>query len=287
MKKLITYFLLFSPFFLNAQSNLLELLGDNDDEPIYSSYLFKGTKIVNGQSVKLQSKGVLQFEIQHRFGALNSGFYDFYGLDNSQIRMSLEYGVKDWLGISIARSSALKTIDANIKIRLTRQVRKSKSFPFTLVLNTASFMKQYRWSEMKDENFSFLNQLSYVNQLLIARKVNRNLTIQISPTVIHYNLVHILNESNDKYAVAVGGRQKLTKRISLNTEYFYQINNKFNNNVLSLGFDIETGGHVFQLHLSNSPAMIEPEFITKTTGSWFNGDVYFGFNISRVFVFNK
>ena len=157
MKKLITYFLLFSPFFLNAQSNLLELLGDNDDEPIYSSYLFKGTKIVNGQSVKLQSKGVLQFEIQHRFGALNSGFYDFYGLDNSQIRMSLEYGVKDWLGISIARSSALKTIDANIKIRLTRQVRKSKSFPFTLVLNTAPL------TPIKSpKSSSFLNTSLYI-----------------------------------------------------------------------------------------------------------------------------
>ena len=56
---------------------------------------------------------------------------------------------------------------------------------------------------------------------------------------------------------------------------------------MSLGFDIETGGHVFQLHLSNSSAMIDPEFITKTNGEWLNGDVYFGFNISRVFTIHN
>ena len=120
-----------------------------------------------------------------------------------------------------------------------------------------------------------------------TRKINRDLTFQLSPTVVHYNLVELENEINDNYAIGIGGRQKLTRRVSLNAEYFYQLNDKLNNNVLSLGFDVETGGHVFQLHLSNSPAMIESEFITKTTGSWLNGDVYFGFNISRVFVFNK
>jgi hypothetical protein len=90
-------------------------------------------------------------------------------------------------------------------------------------------------------------------------------------------------ESHDRYSLGIGGRQKLTQRISLNAEYFYQLNERRNNNIFSLGFDIETGGHVFQLHLSNSPAMIDSEFITQTTGEWLKGDIYFGFNISRVF----
>ena len=156
-----------------------------------------------------------------------------------------------------------------------------------MVLNSAVFVKQNRWSDMKGENFSFNNQLSYTHQFLIARKINRDLTIQLSPTVVHYNLVETENELNDKYAIGIGGRQKLTKRVSLNAEYFYQLNDKIYNNVLSLGFDIQIGGHVFQLHLSNSPAMIEPAFITKTNGNWLNGDIYFGFNISRVFTLNK
>ena len=139
----------------------------------------------------------------------------------------------------------------------------------------------------EENHLVFTNQLSYINQILLARKMNRNLTLQFSPTIVHYNLVEIQNESHDKYALGVGGRQKLTKRISLNAEYFIQLNDKRRNNVLSLGFDIETGGHIFQLHLSSSPAMIDPEFITQTTGKWLNGDIYFGFNISRVFTLHN
>ena len=233
MRKVVFISSLLVSFFANAQDDLLNMLAE-DNEPMYVSYLFKGTKVVNGQSVELPAKGVLQFNIQHRFGTLNSGLYNFYGLDNAQVRLSFDYGIKDGLAVSIGRSSYLKTVDANSKIR-----------------------------------------------------INRDLTLQLSPTIVHNNLVEIKDEPNDKYSLGIGGRQKLTKRISLNAEYFYQLNDKINNNVLSLGFDIETGGHIFQLHLSNSSAMIDPEFISQTTGEWLKGDIYFGFNISRVFTLHK
>ena len=284
MKKLMIVTLLVSSFFANAQDNLLNMLA-GDDEPIYVSYLFKGTKVVNGQSVELPAKGVLQFNIQHRFGTLNSGLYNLYGLDFSQVRLSFDYGIKDWLAVSIGRSSSLKAIDANSKIRIKRQVK--NGFPFTIATNSSVYLKQWQYPEAQKKSFLLTNQLSYANQLLIARKINRDLTLQLSPTMVHYNLVEIKDEPNDKYAIGFGGRQKLTKRISVNAEYFYQLNNKQNNNVLSFGFDIETGGHIFQLHFSNSPAMIDSEFITQTTGEWLKGDIYFGFNISRVFTLNK
>jgi hypothetical protein len=284
MKKLMIFTLLVSSFFANAQDNLLNMLA-GDDEPIYVSYLFKGTKVVNGQSVELPAKGVLQFNIQHRFGTLNSGLYNLYGLDFSQVRLSFDYGIKDWLAIGIGRSSSLKAIDANSKIKLRRQVK--SGFPFTIVANFAIYLKQWQYLEAQKEGFLLANQLSYANQILLARKISRDLTLQLSPTMVHYNLVEIKDEPNDKFAIGFGGRQKLTNRISVNAEYFCQLNDKRNNNVLSLGFDIQTGGHVFQLHLSNSPAMIDPEFITQTTGEWLKGDIYFGFNISRVFTLNK
>ena len=148
-------------------------------------------------------------------------------------------------------------------------------------------MKQWQYTDNQLDNFLFTNQLSFAQQLLIASKINRDLTLQISPTLIHYNLVETLDEPNDKYSLGIGGRYKITKRISVNAEYFHQLNDKINNNVLSFGFDIETGGHVFQLHLSNSSAMIMPAFITKNTGNWLDGDIYFGFNISRVFTLYK
>lgn len=283
MRNIIFLFGLFSSFFVTAQNELLNML--ENDKPTYVAYLFKGTKVVNAQSVELPARGVLQFNIQHRFGALNSGLYNLYGLDFAQVRLSFDYGIKDWVSISIGRSSALKIVDANTKIRLRQQV--VDGFPITLVINSATYLRQWTSSNTKKEDFIFTNQISYTNQILIARKITRNLTLQLSPTIVHYNLVEVENESNDKYSLGIAGRQKITQRISLNSEYFYQLNDKKNNNVLSLGFDIETGGHVFQLHLSNSPAMISSEFITKTNGSWLDGDIYFGFNISRVFTINK
>jgi hypothetical protein len=284
--RVIVGVLIFFQFFsiASAQENLLSLIS-NEDEPVYVSYLFKGTKIVNGQSVELPAAGVLQFNIQHRFGTLNSGLYNLYGVDFSQVRLSFDYGLKDWCGIGIGRSSTLKTIDANLKTRLKRQIQ--DGFPLTIVLNSAVYLKQWKYAEQKEDFFVFSDQLSYMHQILLARKINRNLTIQLSPTIVHYNLVKISNEKNDKYSLGFGCRQKLTKRMSINAEYFHQLNDRRNNNVVSLGFDIETGGHVFQLHLSNSAAMIDSEFITKTDGEWLQGDIYFGFNISRVFTLGQ
>ena len=284
MKKIVILFIMLSSIFAKAQNDLLSLLGSA--EPMYITSTFKGKKIVNGQSVELTSKGVLQFQIQHRFGTLNSGFYNLFGLDNSQIRLGFDYGIKDWMSVGFGRSSALKTIDASTKIRLKRQSNIDKNFPFTIATNSAVFIKQYRCIEMEEESFVFSNQLSYAHQLLIARKINRDLSVQISPTFVHYNLVNYA-EKNDRISLGFGARQKLTNRISVNAEYFMQIKEKMNNDVLSFGFDIETGGHVFQLHLSNSPAMIEPAFIHETIEDWEDGDIYFGFNISRVFTIKE
>ncbi len=285
MKKIVLVFIMLSSFLVKAQDDLLSLL-EVDTDPMYINSTFKGKKVVNGQSVEILSKGVLQFQIQHRFGTLNSGFYNLYGLDNSQIRLGFDYGIKDWMSIGIGRSSALKTIDASAKLRLKRQSKGSKEFPFTLVTNSAIYVKQYRWSETKEETFELSNQLSFAHQILIARKINRDLSVQLSPTLVHYNLVNYA-EKNDRISLGFGARQKLTNRISVNAEYFMQINGKINNDVLSFGFDIETGGHVFQLHLSNSPAMIESSFIHETKGDWEQGDIYFGFNISRVFTIKE
>lgn len=283
MTKLFFTCFLFISVSLQAQDELLKMLSTYDD-PVYISYLFKGTKVVNAQSVELPAKGVLQFNIQHRFGPLNSGVYNFYGLDFSQVRLSFDYGIKDWLSVGVGRSSSLKTVDFSSKIRLKRQVK--GGFPFTIAVNSSAYVKQWLNTNNQEKVFVLTNQFSYVNQILIATKINRNITLQLSPTIVHYNLIEIIGSTNDKYSLGIGGRQKLTKRISLNVEYFPQLNNKINNNVLSLGFDIETGGHIFQLHLSNSPAMIDPHFITRTTGDWLKGDIYFGFNISRVFTIN-
>ena len=281
--KSIFFLFLFLSFKVVAQEKLLSLLNEKN-ETEYASYIFKGTKIVNGQSVEITSKNELKFNIQHRFGPINSGFYNLYGLDYAQVRFSFDYGVNEWMAIGIGRSSVSKTLDGNFKIKLIRQSKGNQNFPLTVVVNSASYLNQYTDEDRKKSYFLFTDQLIYSHQILIARKVNREFSVQVSPTFIHYNLLDRgTRKSNDNISIGIGFRYKLSNRVSLNAETFPQIYNSMNDNVLSLGFDIETGGHVFQLHLSNSPAMIEPIFITETNSNFFNGNIYFGFNISRVF----
>ena len=276
--------LLFSPLIIFAQDDLMLLL--NDDSNYKTSYTFKGVKIVNSQSVELVSKGDLLFLIQHRFGTLNSGAYNLYGFDNAQVRFGLDYGVNDWLSVGLGRSSYLKTIDASTKIKFVSQSKGGKSFPFSIVWYSSAFFKQAIWKDMQSENFLFSDQMSFVHQILVARKVTSDLSVQLSPTLVHKNIIN-QGKKHDLISVGLGVRHKLTSRISFNAEYFIQSDGEDSVNPLSFGFDIETGGHVFQLHLSNSAAMFERAFIHETNGEWSNGDIYFGFNISRVFTLKK
>jgi hypothetical protein len=282
--KRILLILLFSPVIIFAQDDLMKLL--NDDSSYKVSSTFKGVKIVNSQSVELVSKGDLLFLIQHRFGTLNSGAYNLYGLDNAQVRFGLDYGVNDWSTVGVGRSSFLKTIDANAKIKLVSQSKGENPFPFSIVWYSSAFFKQAIWKDMQAENYFLSDQMSYVHQVLLARKITGNLSVQLSPTLVHKNIVNQSN-THDLMSFGLGARHKLTSRISLNSEYFLQFDKENSVNPFSLGVDIETGGHVFQLHLSNSAAMFERAFIHETNGEWSHGDIYFGFNISRVFTLKK
>ena len=282
--KRILLILLFSPVIIFAQDDLMQLLNDDSNYKISST--FKGVKIVNSQSVELVSKGDLTFLIQHRFGTLNSGAYNLYGLDNAQVRFGFDYGVNDWSSIGLGRSSFLKTIDANAKIKLVSQSKGENFFPFSIVWYSSAFFKQAIWKDMKADDYLFSDQMSYAYQVLVARKITSALSVQLSPTLVHNNIVN-QDEAHDLLSVGLGARHKLTSRISLNAEYFLQLKKENSVNPLSLGIDIETGRHVFQFHLSNSAAMFERAFIHETNGEWSNGDIYFGFYISRVFTLKK
>jgi len=281
--KLIFFLLLFSSLNLFSQNNLLDILDNQQPSISFSKYIFKGTKIINSQSVEMPDNGVLQFMIQHRFGTLNSGFYNLFGLDNSQVRIGFDYGLNKFLSIGLGRSSSLKAIDSNLKIRIARQSKGKINFPFTMCFNSAIAIKQFLFSEIKNSDFLFANQFAYTNQFLIARKFSREFSLQISPTLVHYNLLPLNQINHDQFSIGYGARYKLNNRMSINVESFYQLNSENNINQLSFGFDIETGGHVFQLHMTNSAFMIDRAFIHETYDSWLEGDIYFGFNISRVF----
>jgi hypothetical protein len=269
--------------------DLMDMLGDDKPKTEYAYATFKTTRIVNSQSIENPARGNLLFIISHHFGAVNSGAYNFFGLDQSTIRLGLEYGLNDFLSVGIGRSSWLKTFDASFKLKILRQSSGENNMPVSVSWYSSIALDSYKWKYPERKNY-FSSRLAFTNQLLIARKISNSLSLQITPTLVHKNLVPTASAQNDIFSVGMGGRYKLTQRISLNAEYFYLLpGNTADNyvNSLSIGIDIETGGHVFQLYCTNSEPIFDRGFITETTGKWTKGDIFFGFNISRVFTVKK
>lgn len=284
-----------------AQDDLDNLLDDLDKIEKKKEYIrgaFKATRVINLQSLEKKSPGALEFRIAHRFGPLNGGAYQLFGLDQATLRMSFEYGFNRFLTAGLGRSSYEKTYDFYAKTTLLQQQKGSRNIPFSVLYYVDMAINGLKWQEPSRENY-FSSRLSYVHQIIIGSKVSEVFSFQISPTVIHKNLLPEIQDQNGKgffglnnaYALGMAGRIKITKRTAFTAEYIYRLPTADKNsltyasfyNSLSLGVDIETGGHVFQLHLSNSLPMFERGFITETSRSWEDGGIHFGFNITRDF----
>jgi len=276
----------FAGFKLPAQ-DLDKLLGGiiTDTIPDYAYGTFKGITIINGQSVEIAGQNDLNFLVSHRFGAVNTGIYNFFGLDQGTTRLGFEYGIIGILAMSMGRSSYEKTYDLGMKLKILRQQKGLRNIPVTLTVYTAGFMKTLKWEDPDRDNL-FSSRMAYSTQLLIARKFNSNLSIQLSPSFVHFNLVEAETDQNNVFSAGIGGRYKLARKFSVNGEYYFLFPGKTADDYsdsFSLGFDIETGGHVFQIHFTNSQLMYTPGFIARTDGNWMDGEIFIGFNIYRIF----
>ncbi|MBX7126172.1 MAG: hypothetical protein K1X47_10800 [Cyclobacteriaceae bacterium] len=263
--------------------NMLEGEADKTKGPDFATATFKTTRLINGHSIENVAPGVLDFRISHRFGFVNRGISEFYGLDVSTIRLGLDYGISKRLMVGLGRSSYQKQLDAFAKFKILRQA--NGGMPLSLSVVSSAMIKTGPYDNPDRPNY-FSSRLYYSWQVLIARKFSEGISLQLMPSVVHYNLVEAPEVINDVIALGAGGRFKLSKRVSLNLEYYYQLpDHKFTTsyNSLAVGFDIETGGHVFQLQFTNSTGMTERTFISETDGNVAKGDIHFGFNISRVF----
>jgi hypothetical protein len=279
----IILFLMQINLFAQDIEQILKELTDNS--PNYTFGTFKGTTIINGQSIEVPGKNDLRFVISHRFGEITQGIYSMFGLDQGTTRLGFEYGINDIASISIGRNTFDKIYDGSVKLRVLRQQTGLKNIPVSVTLYASTYVKTLKW-EIPERDNLFSSRISYVTQVLVARKFNQKLSIQISPSYIHKNLVPTPEDQNNIFAVGLGGRYKLGKKFSLNGEYYYLLPGKTADdyiNSLSIGFDLESAGHVFQLHVTNSQLMFARGFITETTGDWTEGEIYFGFNIYRVF----
>ncbi|MEO7989429.1 MAG: DUF5777 family beta-barrel protein [Chryseolinea sp.] len=269
------------------EGDLMNELEKSSQEPVYVSQAFKGTRLVNGHTVETIGQGNLEFIFAHRFGRMNGGLYELFGLDDAYIRIGLEYGVTKNFDIGIGRSSVDKSIDSYLKYCLLRQSK--QGIPVTI---TAFGSVTYKTSPKKEdvpEGFQTTDRLAYTGQVLIARRINSKLSLQLMPTYVHKNWIPETEGSSDQMALGVGGRIKLSRSVSVNAEYYYRINpdkNSSYQDALGLAIDIETGGHVFQIVLTNTRGMIERTFVTETDGNFFDGDIHLGFNITRAFQLN-
>ena len=287
MKPLLYSFLLLCSLAVQAQeSDLFDVFEEStQSEVVYAT--FKGTQLINASTNETPGEGVLQFVMAHRFGSFNDDYlYNFFGLDNAQVRMQLDYGVTDRLNIGIGRSSFLKVADGFVKYQLLQQQKGTKTVPVSITLHSSTNYRNARYTDGIDHATS--DRLSYMHQAIIARKWNRKLSTLMSPSVVHFNLVPTAQDPNTTAHITLGARYKISNRMALTGESTLLSNREFSSGEryttpFALGVDIETGGHVFQLHISNTRAMNGPYWMARNPYSASNGGLFLGFNISRVF----
>ncbi|SHH38758.1 DUF5777 family beta-barrel protein [Wenyingzhuangia marina] len=277
-------FLLLCNVSIFSQSNLLDMIDDDTDEASTEvSSTFKSYKLVNFETPKLVPKNHLNFIVAHRFGSVKNGIEDLFGLDIASTRLQFVYGLSDKINLSFSRSKFRRTYDFGAKYHIINQ--KKNGFPFTIAGHHLLGI-----DTSLDENLlpgiRFANRLRSTHQLIMASKINDKLSVEFVPTILHDGLVELEEQDNLQYALGFGGRYLFTKRMGIVVDYGLHLNRASTSpykNVFSIGYEIETGGHVFQLHFSNAQGMYENAFITQAAGDWSKRDFFFGFNINRIF----
>lgn len=291
MKLIRILILVLCSFHLFAQEDLMkELQKSEKPETDYATSTFKGTRLVNGQTVETKGKGALEFIFAHRFGAINTGIYNFYGLDNAHVRIGLEYGLTDRLGVSIGRSSEDKTIDGFLRYKVLRQSTGVVNIPVTVTAYGNAACKTSPAKADATYPITLTDRMAYTGQLLIARKFSSQFSMQLMPTVVHKNTVDKSIEKNDQVLLGLGTRTKVTRSMSLTAEYYYRFDVMDTNpyyNAAGLGMEFETGGHVFQLVISNTQGINERALLTEATGNIGKGAIHLGFNVTRTFQLKK
>ncbi|MBK8955091.1 MAG: hypothetical protein IPM34_05990 [Saprospiraceae bacterium] len=271
----------------NAQ-DLLDALGPEPEQTTRITNAFKSSRVISSHSMEMLPAGALDFRILHRFGRVDQGFDEFWGLDNATMRMSFDYGITKNLTVGIARSTFKKELDAFIKYRILWQSEGAKNIPVSVVWTSGLIRNGLKNNVLPDPEIEVTEarRLSYFHQIIVGRKFNERLTAQINPILLHSNIVDNILIPNNMYALGLGARYKLNNRFAVVVDYYYPFNKfprDFRSHPLSIGVDIETGGHVFQLHFSNSTGMNERALLAEENGNLFSGEVQFGFNLSRIF----
>jgi hypothetical protein len=271
------------------EEDLLKSVSDSTPHKEYVTNAFKSSRVIMTHSMEMLRPGVLDFRILHRFGPVNGGARELFGLDGpASVRLGLDYGISRNFTVGIGRSTFRKEIDAFVKWRMIQQATGLNASPVSLVIAGGTTINTSKWTDPSRKDY-LSSRLGYYGQLIVGRKFSERFSLQIVPTIVHQNLVPSEADDNDLMALGGGARLKVSKRVALTADYHHVFNpnSTLFHDPLSLGIDIETGGHVFQLHFTNAAGMNERVYLTETYGDWGSGDAQFGFNISRAFQLKK
>ncbi|GAB7088100.1 DUF5777 family beta-barrel protein [Marinifilum fragile] len=268
----------------NTLLNQIDTIGE--DRPVKG---FKSSRLILGQSTVQLAERELQFRVSHLFGRITDGIEELYGLDQMyNVDLSFEYGITNRSQVGLARSNDFdKTVQLSFKRALIRQsLQNSPKFSLSYFGSFNIKTRNY------DESRSFSDRLEYVNQLLLSRRFSKKIAVQISPSYTYLSRVLTNQHPHSLLATNFGVSTSITKSTNFNIEYIYTFPTftsdlyDFKKNVLSLGFDIETGGHVFQVYITNSTRVQPGSFIQQyNNDNFFDGDIHIGFSIMRSFNF--
>lgn len=275
-------------FFAQTPDDLLNMVAETPKKE-YTTATFKTTRLINFHTVEVLSRRSLDFRISHRFGDFNTGAYNAWGIDGgANIRLALEYCHGSRLMFGVGRTSGRKIADGFLKYRLLKQTTKGGGMPVSVTLFTGVYhtFLQNVIIDGKNKYQTVPDRLSYCHQIMVGRKFSSRFSFQLTAAMVHFNLVDKITDKNDCFVVGGVTRFKFAKRQAITVEYGYRLN-KYSNekyyDSFGIGYDLETGGHVFQVHLTNSFGLTEDQYFMYTNSSWDNWGIRLGFNISRVF----
>jgi len=273
-KTAMSFLLILFVFVLKAQDV-------ESEKPVKN--VFQGTRFINLHSANVAEKNELQMFIQHRFGNINGGFYEFFGLDEASMRIGFEYGIFNNFTVGVGRSTFMKTFDSFLKYRILTQ---TNSFPLTVTATVAGSFPSVK--DVIPEAYSDFSEKASGNVQLHIAKSWKTVGFQVTPGYIGTGYIPTENNSYSFFTLGAGGSVKLSKKVSFNVEYLYRFEDEINYvNPLSVSVDLDTGGHLFQIVVSNAQQMYDQAIITNPTGDWAEGSLYLGFNLVRGFNFKQ
>lgn len=294
--KILLFTFLIVPLVCFSQEQTKDSIVDKPERPA-----FEGSSIVDNQTNELFIKNTLEVMMQHRFGLIDeeNSLAGIYG-SGTNIRLALSYSVLDWITVGYGITKTNRLSDFNLKAALLRQTRSGR-IPVS-VTYYGNVAIDGRNVDVKNPDGSYKpadadagvflsrqDRYSYFHQLIIAKRFNSKLSLQIAPSISHFNAVNYLNE-NDRISIAFGGRYKISTQTAIIFDYSQPITDfndtNYNNHPgISLGAEFATSGHAFQIFITNFNGILPQQNYMKNTNDFFDKGILIGFNINRKYNF--